>query len=150
VGVNTYGVGVNFAGPLWLPESETDQGAGDRIQTIQDNSSGARLDVVSGTCGAVTSAELPRAGPQKGGGEVIQGGGQNLRTGAKETASMPDEEVRPRRTPPLKTVNKLVKYPVIGRNNVAVPTHLYKVRPSLSCLGRKNILIRLETFLTMN
>ncbi len=43
----------------------------------------------------------------------------------KETqAAKPKVDKRPRRQQP----KKLVRYPVIGRNNVAVPTHLYKVR----------------------
>ncbi len=42
----------------------------------------------------------------------------------KETqAAAPKVDKRPRRQQP----KKLVRYPVIGRNNVAVPTHLYKV-----------------------
>ncbi len=42
----------------------------------------------------------------------------------KETqAAAPKVDKRPRR----QQLKKLVRYPVIGRNNVAVPTHLYKV-----------------------
>ncbi len=50
----------------------------------------------------------------------------------KETqAAAPKVDKRPRRQQP----KKLVRYPVIGRNNVAVPTHLYKV---LSCYRSEN------------
>ncbi len=38
-------------------------------------------------------------------------------------AAAPNVDKRPRGRQP----KKLVRYPVIGRNNVAVPTHLYKV-----------------------
>jgi hypothetical protein len=144
-----------FTGPLWLPEEEATQE--DRIQTVQENALNLQLDTVAGDPSkprtpaqlvSNLSVERGSASEQRGVGDgqyvapaaergAVLGIGQSqlpVEEPAKDRetqAAAPKVDKRPRRQQP----KKLVRYPVIGRNNVAVPTHLYKV---LSCYRSEN------------
>ena len=135
-----------------MPEVE-DKGEGecDRIQTVKESTASLRLESVSGSADTVTlSTSAVRLESVSGPADTVTPPSatvqlpysSSLRTNSDGRVTPSDgqaaakdkpakgrrEEFRPSRVRPPRPAKKLVKYPVIGRNNVAVPTHLYKVK----------------------
>jgi hypothetical protein len=122
-----------FSGPLWLPEVEDD-----RLSIVmQESASKLVVDPASGTTETSvqpTQVQLVSSSSktsEHGDGDVVSQSSKqepNSCSEVKPVKSRPTDEVfRPSKVRPPRPRKKLVKYPVIGRNNVAVPTHLYKV-----------------------
>ena len=107
---------------------DDDEKNSDRLQTIHENSTTLRLDTVSGSALAGPPAQLPFTSSTSDSALVSgssTGSGDKLSQSVEPPSQAKDPSSWTRRA---KRRTKLVKYPVIGENNVAVPTHLYKVK----------------------
>jgi hypothetical protein len=108
-----------------LPEVEEE-----RLPIVQEKSAPALvLDAVAGSKEALQTTQVQHvnSSSENGKGDEQNQSKQELNSNEGNLAKSRPEEFRPSKVRPPRPRKKLVKYPVIGRNNVAVPTHLYKV-----------------------
>jgi hypothetical protein len=96
---------------------------------VQESAPGLVLDAVVGSKEALQATQVQHlnSGSENGKGDGQNQSKQEPKNNEVNLAKSRLEEFRPSKVRPPRPRKKLVKYQVIGRNNVAVPTHLYKV-----------------------